>query len=69
MSGQLPPAGAAMSTITEPGFMLLTISSVISVGAARPGISAVEMTMSACATRLATSTFCRSSHDGGIGLA
>ena len=69
VSGQLPPAGAAMSTITEPGFMLLTMSSVISTGAARPGISAVEITMSAAATRLATSTFCRSSQLCGIGLA
>ena len=32
-------------------------------------IRSVEVTMSAIATRLATSTFCRSSHDGGIGLA
>ena len=60
---------AAMSMITEPGFMLATISSVISVGAARPGISAVEMTISAWATRLATSTFWRSSQLAGMGLA
>jgi hypothetical protein len=73
VSGQLPPPlgplPAAMSTITEPGFMLATMSSVISVGAARPGISAVEITTSAWATRLATSTFWRSSQLGGIGLA
>ena len=37
---------AAMSTITLPGFMLATISSVISSGAGRPGISAVVMMMS-----------------------
>ena len=55
--------------ITEPGFMDLTMSSVISVGAARPGISAVLITMSACATRLATSTCWRASQLGGIGLA
>ena len=54
---------------TEPGFMLLTMSSVISTGAARPGISAVEITTSACATRLATSAFCRSSQLCGIGRA
>ena len=58
-----------MSMITEPGFMDLTISSVISVGAARPGISAVLITMSACATRLATSICWRASQLGGIGLA
>ncbi len=43
----LPPLAAAMSTITEPGFMLATISAVISLGAGRPGIRAVVMTMSA----------------------
>ena len=46
------PLPAAMSTITEPGFIALTISSVISIGAARPGISAVVMTMSASADAL-----------------
>ena len=35
----------------------------------RPGISAVEITISACATRLATSIFCRSSQLCGIGFA
>ena len=49
--------------------MLFTISSVMSTGAARPGISAVEMTTSASATRLATSIFCRSSQLCGIGRA
>ena len=78
VSGQLPPTlpsglgaplPAAMSMMTEPGFMLFTMSSVISTGAARPGISAVEITTSACATRLATSTFWRSSQLGGMGRA
>ena len=55
--------------MTEPGFMLLTMSSVTSTGAARPGINAVEMTTSAKATRLATSTFCRSNQLGGMGRA
>ena len=32
--------------MTEPGFMLSTISAVTSTGAGRPGISAVVMTMS-----------------------
>ena len=73
VSGQLPPPPgprpAARSTMTEPGFMDLTMSSVTSTGAGRPGISAVLITMSACATRLATSTFCRSSQLCGIGRA
>ena len=42
----MPPLAAAMSTITLPGFMLATISAVISRGAGRPGISAVVMMMS-----------------------
>ena len=40
-----------------------------SFGAGRPGMRAVEITTSACATRLATSTFWRSSQLGGIGRA
>ena len=43
----LPPLAAAMSTITEPGFIAATVSAVMSVGAGRPGMSAVVMTMSA----------------------
>ena len=39
-----------MSTITLPDFMLATISSVISRGAGRPGMSAVVMTMSTSGT-------------------
>ncbi|MNP34695.1 hypothetical protein D3C76_1279960 [compost metagenome] len=35
-----------MSTMTEPGFMLSTISLVISLGAGLPGIRAVVMMMS-----------------------
>jgi hypothetical protein len=46
VSSQLPPCSAAMSTITLPGFMLITISAVISRGAGLPGISAVVMMMS-----------------------
>ena len=42
----LPPCSTARSTITLPGFMDATISSVTSVGAGRPGIRAVVMTMS-----------------------
>ena len=58
-----------MSTITEPGFMRLTISSVISTGALRPGISAVVMTMSACGDALADLAAWRSHPVGGIGRA
>ena len=42
----LPPLAAAMSTMTEPGFIEATISPVISRGAGLPGISAVVTTMS-----------------------
>ena len=42
----LPPLAAAMSTITEPGFIDATISAVMIRGAGRPGISAVVMMMS-----------------------
>ena len=64
------PAYAPGETIWYKAYLMAaSIPSVISVGAARPGISAVEMTTSACATRLATSTFWRSSQLGGIGLA
>ena len=48
----LPPLDAAMSTMTDPGFIAATISSVISRGAGRPGMSAVVTMMSqslACA--------------------
>ena len=37
---------AAMSTITEPGFMDSTISAVISLGEGFPGMAAVVMMMS-----------------------
>ena len=68
-SGQLPPCSTAMSMITEPGFIDLTISSVTSTGALRPGISAVVITMSACLIRSATAAACRFIQDSGIGRA
>ena len=37
VSSQLPPVSAARSTITEPGFIRFTASSMISSGARRPG--------------------------------
>ena len=46
VSLQLPPFSAAKSTITEPGFMLATMSGVQSSGASRFGINAVVMTIS-----------------------
>ena len=55
-SVQLPPCATAMSTITEPGFIASTVSSWISTGALRPGISAVVMMMSACRARSCTSS-------------
>mgnify|MGYP006175580775 CR=1 FL=1 len=46
-SSTLPPSAlAAMSTITEPGFIFLTASAVTSSGGRRPGTWAVVMTMS-----------------------
>ena len=45
----LPPVSAARSTVTEPAFIMCTASSVMSFGAGRPGINAVEMMMSAAA--------------------
>ncbi len=53
VSSQLPPVSAAISTITEPGCILATVSAMISFGAARPGTSAVVMTTSERAARLA----------------
>ncbi|CAM5330173.1 hypothetical protein SSTU70S_03329 [Stutzerimonas stutzeri] len=44
----------ARSTITEPGFICSTVASCSSVGALRPGISAVVMTMSDCSARSCT---------------
>ena len=49
----LPPLAAAISTITLPRFILATISAVIRIGAARPGINAVVMRMSISGVQLA----------------
>ena len=46
VSLQFPPFSAAKSTMTEPGFMLATMSDVQSSGASRFGINAVVMTIS-----------------------
>jgi hypothetical protein len=46
-SSQLPPRFvAAMSTITEPGFIRATASAVTRTGGLRPGTCAVVITMS-----------------------
>ena len=61
-SAQLPPSGLApMSTMTEPGFMPATASSVRSSGAGLPGTCAVVMTISlfaACFAYTASVCFC-----------
>ena len=59
VSSQLPPASAAMSTTTEPGFMPITISLVSRIGAGRPWMRAVVMTTSAWAACLPSSSRCR----------
>ena len=46
----LPPRSTAKSISTLPGFIEATIFLVIKIGAARPGISAVVITMSCLAT-------------------
>ena len=53
--------------MTEPGFMIFTISSVHSFGAGRPGIRAVVMTMSisGASSRNLASCFSRNSGDEG----
>src|SRR5262245_7516757 len=58
-SKQLPPCSTARSTITDPGFMPRTVSSRMSTGAGRPGISAVVMMMSAAFARSSISAVCR----------
>ncbi len=63
VSSQLPPDSPARSTITDPGFIPRTASSVTSFGAGRPGTSAVVMTtskpliasVSACCWRMRSS--------------
>ena len=64
VSSQFPPCSAARSTITEPGFMDLTMSAVISLGAGLPGMSAVVMMMStslACSANNSISALMNSS--------
>ena len=68
-SGQLPPCSTAMSTITEPGFMVFTMSSVTSTGALRPGISAVVITISCLAMCSATRAACLARYSALISLA
>ena len=65
----LPPLEAAMSTTTEPGFIEATISSVISRGAGRPGISAVVMRMSTSAACAAYSSAALASKSALVSLA
>jgi hypothetical protein len=46
VSSQLPPASPARSITTAPGFIRSTADAVTSLGAGRPGTSAVVMTTS-----------------------
>ena len=46
VGSQLPPASAARSTITEPGRIARDGAAGISLGAGRPGMSAVVITTS-----------------------
>lgn len=46
VSSQFPPPWAARSTITEPGFIVVTMSAVMSFGDGLPGIAAVVTMMS-----------------------
>ena len=56
---KVPPVAAAKSTITEPGFMLSTISLVTRRGAGLPGIRAVVMTRSVFLSCSAMAFCCR----------
>ncbi|MNZ94112.1 hypothetical protein D3C78_1132130 [compost metagenome] len=69
VSGQLPPWAAARSMTTEPGFICATVSALSRVGALRPGISAVVMTISACLARSCTAWAWRCIQLAGIGRA
>ena len=64
LSSTLPPSAlAAMSTMTEPGFMPSTASSVTSTGGLRPGTWAVVITTSIaamCAVELCCWAACSS---------
>ena len=55
--------------MTEPGFMAFTVSSEISTGAARPGINAVVMMMSASFARSCTSSAWRRIQSAGMARA
>ena len=58
VSSQLPPRSAARSTITLPGFIMVTASAVISSGDCRPGIAAVVITTSLSEANSAISSRC-----------
>ena len=69
VQAQFPPCSAAKSTITEPGFICATISSVTSLGACLPGTWAVVITISEFLTWLATSSWVRFLLSSEISLA
>lgn len=66
---QLPPASAAKSTITEPGFIDLTCSSKINSGAGLPGIKAVVIIISQSLAYLANNSISALIKAGDISLA
>ena len=65
----MPPADAARSTVTEPAFILPTISSVTMTGAFLPGMSAVVMTMSTSSHCLVSISRAAACHSADISLA
>ena len=69
VSAQLPPRSAARSTITEPGFIAATMSSVHSSGAGRFGISAVVITISTAGASSRNFSSCFSRNSGLEGAA
>ena len=64
-----PPAIAAKSKITLPGFMLAICASVTSRGAGLPGISAVVMTISCLAMCVDTKSACANLYSSDISVA
>lgn len=66
---QFPPASAAKSTITEPGFIAFTCSSKINSGASFPGINAVVIIISTSLAYFANNSISALIKAGDISLA
>ena len=69
VASQLPPASAARSTTTEPGRISASMSRVMSLGAGRPGMSAVVTMMSTSFACLRNSSISAAMNSSLIGLA